>query len=155
VDDGARDDGAGVRDGRRDDPAPSRAAAVFDASGRLANPLESIGEIVNTGASSFEGCYKNEDAVSVRTRNGWYWSGDLGYADADGWLWFAGRDYDWLRVDGENFAAAPVERIVSRFPGTVLGAVYAVPALDVGDDVMLALQLEPGVEFDARAFDAG
>ena len=75
----------------------------------------------------------------VRTRNGWYWSGDLGYADADGWLWFAGRDYDWLRVDGENFAAAPVERIVGRFPGVVLGAVYAVPAADVGDEVMVAL----------------
>ena len=89
----------------------------------------------------------------MRTRNGWYWSGDLGYVDADGWLWFAGRDYDWLRVDGENFAAAPVERIVGRFPGVVLGAVYAVPAVDVGDEVMVALQLEPGVEFDPRAFD--
>ena len=38
-------------------------------------------------------------------------------------------------------------------PGVVLGAVYAVPATDVGDDVMVALQLEPGVEFDPRAFD--
>ena len=90
----------------------------------------------------------------MRTRNGWYWSGDLGYVDADGWLWFAGRDYDWLRVDGENFAAAPVERILGRFPGVVLGAVYAVPAADVGDEVMVALQLEPGAAFDPRAFDA-
>ena len=103
--------------------------------------------------SSFEGYYKNDEAVRERTRNGWYWSGDLGYVDADGWLWFAGRDYDWLRVDGENFAAAPVERIVGRFPGVVLAAVYAVPAADVGDEVMVALQLEPGVEFDPDAFD--
>ena len=109
----------------------------------LLNPEACIGEIVNTGPSSFEGYYKNDDAVRARTRNGWYWSGDLGYVDADGWLWFAGRDYDWLRVDGENFAAAPVERIVARFPGVVLAAVYAVPAPDVGDDVMAALQLEP------------
>lgn len=129
------------------------APARFDDAGRLANPRECIGEIVNTGPGSFEGYYKNDEAARERTRNGWYWSGDLGYADADGWLWFAGRDYDWLRVDGENFAAAPVERIVCRFPGIVLGAVYAVPADDVGDEVMAALQLAPGVEFDPRAFD--
>jgi fatty-acyl-CoA synthase len=130
-----------------------RPVAQFDDAGRLVNSEECIGEIVNTKASSFEGYYKNEEAVRERTRDGWYWSGDLGYVDADGWLSFAGRDYDWLRVDGENFAAAPVERIVSRYPGVVLTAVFAVPAPDVGDDVMAALQLEPGIEFDPSAFD--
>jgi fatty-acyl-CoA synthase len=69
-------------------------------------------------------------------------------------LWFAGRGDDWLRVDGENFAAAPVERIVSAFPGVVLAAVYAVPAPDVGDDVMAALQLEPGAGFHPAELDA-
>jgi len=131
----------------------ARPPAHFDDAGRLLNPEECIGEIVNTGRGSFEGYYKNDDAVRARTRNGWYWSGDLGYVDVDGWLWFAGRDYDWLRVDGENFAAAPVERILSRFPGVVLAAVYAVPAADVGDEVMAALQLEPGRAFEPEVFD--
>ena len=108
---------------------------------------------MNDGPSSFEGYYKNDDAVRERTREGRYWSGDLGYVDADGWLYFAGRDYDWLRVDGENFAAAPVERVISRYPGLVLAAVFAVPAPDVGDDVMAALQLAPAVVFDPSAFD--
>jgi fatty-acyl-CoA synthase len=143
-------DGARVVD---PETGTQREPARFDDAGRLRNPDESIGEIVNTGRGSFEGYYKNEDAVRHRTRNGWYWSGDLGYVDADGWLYFAGRDYDWLRVDGENFAAAPIERIVARFPGVVLAAVYAVPAADVGDEVMAALQVETGSEFDARAFD--
>jgi len=145
-------DGALVVDPETCEP---RARARFDAAGRLVNPDECIGEIVNTGPSSnaFEGYYKNDDAVRTRTRNGWYWSGDLGFADDDGWLWFAGRDFEWMRVDGENFAAAPIERIVSGFPGVVLAAVYAVPATDVGDDVMAALQLAPGTTFDALAFD--
>jgi fatty-acyl-CoA synthase len=130
-----------------------RARAQFDPSGRLLNPEECIGELVNTGPRSFEGYYNNDDAVRQRTRNGWYWSGDLGYVDADGWLYFAGRDYDWLRVDGENFAAAPVERIICRFPDVVLAAVYAVPSAEVGDDVMVALQLAPGARFDGVAFD--
>jgi fatty-acyl-CoA synthase len=116
-------------------------------------PFSTESVITAPHAGSFEGYYNNTEANAARTRNGWYWSGDLGYLDADGWLHFAGRDYDWLRVDGENFASAPVERIVGRFPGVVLVAVYAVPAPDVGDDVMVALQLEPGQRFDAAAFD--
>jgi fatty-acyl-CoA synthase len=143
-------DGALVVDPDSGEPRPP---ARFDSTGRLLNPREAIGEIVNTGPGSFEGYYKNDEAVRERTRNGWYWSGDLGYADAEGWLWFAGRSYDWLRVDAENFAAAPVERIIARFPRVVLAAVYAVPAPDVGDDVMAALQLQPGAEFDPDAFD--
>lgn len=131
-----------------------RAPARFDDAGRLLNAEDCIGEIVNTGPGSFEGYYRNEDASRERTRDGWYWSGDLGYVDADGWLYFAGRDYDWLRVDGENFAAAPVERIVGRLPGVVVAAVFAVPAPDVGDDVMAALQLAPGAAFDPLEFDA-
>jgi len=45
-----------------------------------------------------------------------YWSGDLAYRDAEGWFFFAGRSNDWLRVDGENFAAGTVESIVARYP---------------------------------------
>ncbi|MEO5837602.1 MAG: AMP-binding protein [Acidimicrobiales bacterium] len=144
-------DGVFVLDSVTGDPCP---VARLDADGRLLNAEECIGEIVNkNGGTSFEGYYKNDEAVAVRTRNGWYWSGDLAYLDADGWLHFAGRDYDWLRVDGENFASAPVERIIGRFPGVVLVAVYAVPAPDVGDDVMVALQLAPGERFDPTVFD--
>ena len=50
--------------------------------------------------------------TAERNRNGWYWSGDLGYRDDDGVFYFAGRTADWIRVDGENFAAAPIERII-------------------------------------------
>jgi fatty-acyl-CoA synthase len=50
-----------------------------------------------------------EDAPD-RLRDGMFWSGDLAYADADGYVFFAGRSADRLRVDGENFGAAQVER---------------------------------------------
>ena len=80
----------------------------FGTEGRPVNLDEAVGEIVETEPTSgFEGYYKNEDATNARFRDGWYWSGDLAYRDADGWLYFAGRSNEWLRVDGENFAAAP------------------------------------------------
>ncbi len=87
---------------------------ALGADGRPTNLEEAIGEIVETRPTSgFEGYYKNEEATSSRFRDGWYWSGDLAFRDADGWLYFAGRSNEWLRVDGENFAAAPVEAIVA------------------------------------------
>jgi fatty-acyl-CoA synthase len=70
-----------------------------------------------------------------------YWSGDLAYKDADGFIYLAGRTSDWLRVDGENLAAAPIERIIQRLPAVALVAVYAVPDDHVGDQVMAALVL--------------
>lgn len=127
---------------------------VFDEHGGITNP-ECIGEIVHLGGgSNFEGYYNNPEASVDRVRNGWYWTGDLGYRDSEGFFYFAGRSADWLRVDSENFAAAPVENIIARFPGIVMCAVYPVPDPVTGDIVMAAIEMAAGHEFDATSFDA-
>jgi len=129
------------------------APAQFDAHGRLLNAEQAIGEIVNPdGAGAFEGYYNNPEANAERMRGGMYWTGDLGYRDDAGFFYFAGRNSDWLRVDGENFAAAPVEQVIARHPDIVLAAVYAVPSPEVGDEVMLAAHLHDGSTFDAAGF---
>jgi fatty-acyl-CoA synthase len=129
--------------------------AQFDAAGRVANPEEAIGEIVNTsGPGYFEGYYKNEVATRARTRDGHFHTGDLGYRDADGFVYFAGRDVEWIRVEGENFLARPVEDILQRHPDVFLAAVYAVPDAEAGDRVMAALALRDGAPFDPVAFAA-
>jgi fatty-acyl-CoA synthase len=129
--------------------------ARFDTDGRLLNAEESVGEIVNTlGVGPFEGYYRNEEAMHRTVRDGWYWSGDLAYVDEDGWLFFAGRTSDWLRVDGENFAAAPIEAIVGRHPDVTVAAVYGVPDADAGDQVMVAMVLRDGATFDGGSFAA-
>ena len=67
------------------DTGQERPPAVFDADGRLVNPADAIGELVGRAAlSNFEGYYNNPEAEAERTRNGWYWSGDLAYRDEDG-----------------------------------------------------------------------
>ena len=66
--------------------------AHFDEEGRFTNAHEAIGEIVNrSGTKGFEGYYNNPEADSERARNGWYWTGDLGYRDEKGFFYFAGR----------------------------------------------------------------
>jgi fatty-acyl-CoA synthase len=130
-----------------------RPPARFDATGKLLNADECVGEIANRqSAPSFEGYWRNQDADRERTRDGIYWTGDLGYRDERGFIYFAGRNFDWLRVDGENFAAAPIERILVRHPAVALAAVYAVPNPEVGDDVMAALVLRPDVDLDLAEF---
>jgi fatty-acyl-CoA synthase len=128
--------------------------ARFDATGRLLNADDAIGEIVSTtGAAGFEGYWRNDDAMAARIRDGAYWSGDLGYRDEAGFIYFAGRGDDWIRVDGENVAAAPIEQILLRHPDVVGAAVYAVPDPRVGDLVMAALELRDGARFDPGAFE--
>ncbi|GLZ04185.1 putative fatty-acid-CoA ligase FadD [Actinomadura sp. NBRC 104412] len=137
------------------DPATGRECppARFGPDGGLLNPGEAIGEIVGLNvAAAFEGYYNNPEADAERVRDGKYWSGDLGYRDADGFFYFAGRGNDRLRVDSENFAAAPVERILSCWEPVVMCAVYPVPDPRTGDQVMAALEL--GGPFDPDAFTA-
>ena len=116
--------------------------AQIDASGRVLNLDAAVGELVNTtGAGQFAGYYNDDEAMAERMRGGMYWSGDLAYRDTDGWVYFAGRTAAWLRVDGENLACAPIERVLLRHPAIDQAAVYAVPDERAGDQVAAALVL--------------
>ncbi|WP_019202520.1 AMP-binding protein [Tsukamurella sp. 1534] len=125
--------------------------ARFDDDGRLLNAGEAIGEFANPdGAPGFEGYYRNPAATAERIRGSLYLTGDLGYRDEAGFFYFAGRGADRLRVDSENFSAAPIERILGRHPGVRLAAVFPVPDAATGDQVMAVLQVD-----DPGAFDPG
>lgn len=125
--------------------------AVFDAAGRLTNADVAVGELVNMdGLGGFEGYWDAPADSAHRSRDGRYWSGDLGYRDVGGFLYFAGRSLDRLRVGGENFPAAPVARLLSRHPDVVEVVVYAVPDPVAGDQVMAAVV--PGEGFEPAGF---
>ena len=126
-------------------------AAEFDSQGRLTNPDTAVGELVNLdGPFAFEGYWNAPADTEHRTRGGRYWSGDLGYRDAAGFLYFAGRSLDRLRVSGENFPAAPVARLLARHPLVVEAVVYAVPDAVAGDQVMATVV--PLAGFDPAGF---
>jgi fatty-acyl-CoA synthase len=125
--------------------------ARFDSGGRIENAAEAIGELVNTkDLGLFDGYYNDGEADAERLKQGMYWSGDFGYADENGYVFFAGRSIDRLRVDGENFGAAQVERVLAEFPGLRQLAVYGVPDVAAGDQVMAAIL----GDFDPEAFAA-
>jgi fatty-acyl-CoA synthase len=118
-------------------------------------PVGAVGELVNVGGPGrFEGYYNDPEANAQRMAGGIYHSGDLAYRDEAGYAYFAGRLGDWLRVDGENLGTAPIERVLARYPDVTEVAVYAVPDPAVGDQVMAALVLASGAEFDTDKFRA-
>lgn len=129
--------------------------ARFDENGLLLNAEEATGEMVVIGRGpAFEGYYKNPKAMAERLKfdGGDFWTGDLGYRDEDGYFYFGGRSSDWVRVDGENFGVAPVERILVRFPDFAGAHCYGVPDPVTGDLLMCAVTLSEGVDFDPERF---
>ncbi|WP_415943764.1 AMP-binding protein [Streptomyces sp. 067-1] len=144
--------GRPARDGVRIvDPTTRRTCppALLDTYGRVRNPEEAIGEIVDTeGAARFEGYWNNAAANAERVRHGWYWTGDLGYVDEAGYFYFAGRSGDWIRVDGENTSALLTERVLRRHPGVVAAGVFGVPDPRSGDQVMAAVEIPDGTRFE-------
>jgi fatty-acyl-CoA synthase len=137
------------------DPETVRECEVarFDETGALRNADAATGELVNTqGSGLFRGYYNDQGATDQRMRHGMYWSGDLAYRDADGWIYLAGRTADWMRVDGENLTTAPIERILLRLPVISRVAVYPVPDEYVGDQVMAAIVLRDDATLSPEEF---
>jgi fatty-acyl-CoA synthase len=129
--------------------------AILDVDTGEPCPPGRIGELVNPkGPGWFRGYYGDPAAESERMADGVYHSGDLAYRDEAGYIYFAGRLGDWMRVDGENLGTAPIERILMRYPDVVEAVVYPIPDPAVGDQVMAALTLGGRSAFDVDRFTA-
>lgn len=123
--------------------------AQFDEDDRLLNPADAIGEIVSRkGALRFEGYYNNPEAAADKIRGEDFYTGDLGYRDANGFFYYSGRTADWLRVDSENLASGPIEALIGRHPGVGGVAVYPLPDPQTGDRVTAAIEVGEGFDPD-------
>ncbi|WP_044507201.1 long-chain-fatty-acid--CoA ligase [Gordonia sp. KTR9] len=119
---------------------PLRApTAVVDVETGEPVPAGVVGEIVNlSGPGLFAGYHNDPGATAERLRGGIYHTGDLAWVDDEGYLHFAGRLGDWLRVDGENMGTGPIERILLRHPDIRQAAVHGVP-VEIGDEIEAVL----------------
>jgi len=132
------------------------APGVADASGRLTNYEQAVGEICKKlGRQNvlFDGYHKNESATETKFRDGYFRSGDLGHiriVDGKRYLYFNGRTDDWIRKDGENFSADSVRTHVQRCRQVRLAAAFGAPCAVSDERVMVALQLEEGEVFDPK-----
>jgi len=93
------------------------------------------GEIVKQSPAVMKGYYKNPEATARALREGWLYTGDLGYLDEDGFLYFVDRVKDMVRRGDENIASEEVERVLNSHPQVAESAVVAVPDQIRGEEV--------------------
>ncbi|HLH29593.1 MAG TPA: AMP-binding protein [Terriglobia bacterium] len=96
---------------------------VSSADGRELLEYE-VGEIVIQSDSLFGGYHNRPDLSAAVVKDGWYWTGDLGFF-ADGELYVIGRKKDLIIVAGKNIYPQDIEEIVSRHPAIHDGRVVA------------------------------
>jgi acyl-CoA synthetase (AMP-forming)/AMP-acid ligase II len=104
-------------------PVPGVEARVVDDAGREL-PDRQVGEIAVRGPAVFDGYYRQPDVTERVLRDGWYFSGDLGYR-AEDHLFVTGRKKDIIIVAGVNYYPQDIERAVSAVPGVHAGRVVA------------------------------
>jgi crotonobetaine/carnitine-CoA ligase len=106
-----------------------------------------MGEIVMRPREPYtmmSGYYKMPEATLEAFRNLWFHTGDLGYFDEDGFLYYVGRKKDAIRRRGENISAYEIESVVNQHPGVLESAAVAVPSELGEDDVKLVVVPRPG-----------
>jgi len=106
-------------------------------------PQGTVGEILFKVAEDSKRVeyYKNAAATGKKTRGGWESTGDLVYQDAEGYLYFVGRNTESMRRRGENVSAYEVEQAILQHPAVLECAVYAVPSELAEDEIMASITL--------------
>jgi acyl-CoA synthetase (AMP-forming)/AMP-acid ligase II len=106
-------------------PEAHRLRILDESGGEL--PSSQLGEIVKQSPAMMRGYYKNSTATAEALKDGWLHTGDLGYIDDDGFLYFIDRKKDMIKRGDENISAEEVERVLNSHPLIAESAVIGVP----------------------------
>jgi len=114
-----------------------------------------VGEIAVESPARMAGYYKDDAATRAALRDGWFMSGDLGYLDEDGWLYFVDRKRDVIRRGGENVSSALVEKTLREHPRVAEVAVIGIPDPVLGQEIKaFVVASGPVTEDELRTFAA-
>lgn len=115
---------------------------IVDEDG-TALPPGKTGEIVKRSPAVMQGYYKNPQATAQALRDGWLHTGDLGYLDEDGFLYFVDRKKDMVKRGDENISSEEVERVLNSHPLIAESAVIGVADAIRGEEVKACIVLKP------------
>ena len=109
------------------------------------------GEIVARGSNIMQGYWNDADATSKVLRGGWYWTGDLGYCDNEGYFYVTGRRRDLVKVGMYKVSPKEVEDVLCRYAGTLDAAVIGVPDEYTGESLIAYIVPEKKVTFSEES----
>ena len=100
---------------------------------------EGIGEIVAKGPNVMLGYYEMPEETAKVLKDGWFYTGDLGYIDKDGFLFITGRKKNVIVLkNGKNIYPEEIELLLSNLPYVAENMVYGTPK---GDDLVLSAKI--------------
>src|SRR5438093_460290 len=146
--------GAAWRPGSCGPPVPGVELRILDDEGR-ALPTRRAGEIAVRSPARLSAYFRDPEATAAALRDGWFLTGDLGFVDEDGWLYFVDRKRDVIRRGGENVSSVLIEKTLREHPRVAEVAVIGVPDPVLGQEIKaFVVAKEPVTAEELRAFAA-
>ena len=112
-------------------------------------PLGEIGEVITKSSLNMKGYWNRPDATKDAIQDQWFYSGDAGYFDEEGYLFIHDRVKDMILSGGENIYPAEVENALMSNPDIIDAAVIGVPDEKWGESVKGFVVLKEGVELSS------
>jgi acyl-CoA synthetase (AMP-forming)/AMP-acid ligase II len=146
--------GEAPREGSAGPPVPGVTLRIVDDVGK-ALPARAVGEITVRSPHCMAEYFRDQEQTAATLRDGWFFTGDLGFLDEDNWLYFVDRKKDVIRRGGENMSSVLIERTLREHPGVADVAVIGVPDPVLGQEVKaFVVRKGPVTEDELRQFAA-
>jgi len=117
-------------------------------------PPGKTGEIAARGPNIMMGYWKDPQATAEAIRNGWYFTGDLGREDEEGYLFVVGRSKDMIKTAGNSVSAQEIEEVLMELEGVSEAAVIGIPDAILGEGIKVFVVPKPGRALDPEAIKA-
>jgi acyl-CoA synthetase (AMP-forming)/AMP-acid ligase II len=118
---------------------------IVDEAGRE-RPRGEQGQLVARGRNITAGYLRAPEETAALLKDGWLWTGDLGYQDADGFIFLVGRAKEMLKIGGHRVSPLEIEQALQRHPDVLEAAVVGAPD-PVGEQLAAAFVVRrPGAE---------
>jgi acyl-CoA synthetase (AMP-forming)/AMP-acid ligase II len=116
------------------------------------NPVKvgEVGEIICQSPLATHGYYKNPEATSASFHDGWFYTGDLGYFDEEGFLFVAGRKKDMVKSGGISVYPLEIESVLYSHADILEAAVIGVPDPQWGEALKAVIVLKDGAKLSAE-----
>ena len=127
---------------------------IVDEQGRECPPQQ-VGELIIRGSNLLDYYYKNPEATEASLRDGWFFTGDLGKKDEDGYIFITGRSKELIIRGGENIAPREIDDVLYRHEAILEAAAVGVDDENYGQEVVACVVLRDGYacsEDELRAF---
>lgn len=124
-------------------PVAGNEIRILDMESKTPLGPNQSGEIVVRNPAVFKGYWKRDEATAETLRDGWVHTGDVGYLDEDGYLFFTGRVKEMIKCSGYSVFPEDVEALMQDHPAVAQSAAIGIPDDKRGETVKLFVVLKP------------